>query len=110
LSVELLETNAKLDYRLGLLQKSAGIAAACGRQWEAAEQHFETAMRQAHDIPHKVERPEVRRWYAWMLLDRDAPGDRARARQLLDEAIAMYREIGMPHHLEMAEALLARAR
>jgi hypothetical protein len=52
----------------------------------------------------------VRRWYAWMLLDRDASGDREKARTLLTEAIAMYRQIGMPKHVEMAEALLATAR
>ena len=44
--------------------------------------------------------------YARMLLDRDAPGDREKARELLTEAIAMYRGIGMPRHVEMAEALL----
>jgi hypothetical protein len=32
--------------------------------------------------------------------------DRARARELLTEAIAMYRRIGTPKHVEMAEALL----
>ena len=55
-----------------------------------------------------VEQPEVRRWYARMLIDRDAPGDRAKARELLTEAIAMYRRIGMPKHVEMAEALLGQ--
>ena len=35
---------------------------------------------------------------------RDA--DRDKARELLTEAIAMYRRIGMPKHVEMAEALL----
>jgi len=44
-----------------------------------------------------------------MLLDRNAPGDREKARQLLEEAIVMYRKIGMPKHIEMAEALLAQA-
>ena len=42
-----------------------------------------------------------------MLLDRDAAGDRETGRRLLTEAIEMYRRIGMPKHLEMAEALLA---
>ena len=50
-----------------------------------------------------------------MLIDRDGPGDpstgsgrdRDRARQLLTEAIGMYREIGMPKHVEMAEELLS---
>ena len=39
---------------------------------------------------------------------RDAPGDRDKARQLLAEAVAMYREIGMPKHGEMAEELLGQ--
>jgi len=41
-----------------------------------------------------------------MLLDRNRPGDREKARELLTEAIAMYRQIGMPKHVGMAEALL----
>ena len=48
----------------------------------------------------------MRRWYARMLLDRDGPGDRDKARELLTEAIAMYREIGMPKHVEMAKVIL----
>ncbi len=91
-----------------LLQKVAGIAAAAGEQWEQAEQHFETALRQAHEIPHRIEQPEVRRWYARMLIDRDAPGDREKAHKLLAEAIESYRQIGMPKHLELAEKLLSR--
>ena len=34
--------------------------------------------------------------YARMLLARDAPGDRERAELLLSEALATYRELGMP--------------
>jgi len=41
-----------------------------------------------------------------MLIDRDGPGDRDKARELLTEAIEMYRRIGMPKHVEMAETLL----
>ena len=41
-----------------------------------------------------------------MLIDRDGPGDRVKARALLTEAIAMYRRIGMPKHVEMAETML----
>jgi hypothetical protein len=40
------------------------------------------------------------------LTDRDAPEDREKAGELLTEAVAMYRKIGMPKHVEMAEALL----
>jgi class 3 adenylate cyclase/tetratricopeptide (TPR) repeat protein len=102
------------DVGIGLLQTVAGMAAAAGGQWEKAEEHYQMALRQAHDLPAIMEQPEVRRWYARMLIDRDAPGDpstgsgrdRERARELLTEAVAMYRRIGMPKHVEMAEAML----
>jgi class 3 adenylate cyclase/tetratricopeptide (TPR) repeat protein len=92
----------------GLLQTVAGMAAAAGEHWEKAEEHYQTALRQAHELPIVMEQPEVRRWYARMLIDRDAPGDREKARELLTEAVAMYRRIGMPKHVEMAEALLSQ--
>jgi tetratricopeptide (TPR) repeat protein len=95
-------------FAVGLLATSAGTAAACGREWAAAERHFETAMRQAQEMPHKIAQPETRRWYAWMLSARDAPGDRGRARTLLDEAIEMYRSIGMPEHIEIAARIRER--
>jgi tetratricopeptide (TPR) repeat protein len=90
-----------------LLQTAAGIAAACGGQWEKAEEHYQTALRLAHELPVVIEQPEVRRWYARMLVDRSSPGDRDKARRLLTEAIAMYSQIGMPKHQEMAQALLS---
>jgi tetratricopeptide (TPR) repeat protein len=95
-------------YGAGLVQSAAGIAAACGGDWHRAEEHYQTALRQAHEIPHKIAQPEARRWYAQMLLDRNAPGDRDRARTLLGEAIDMYRTIGMPKHLELAERMRER--
>ena len=41
------------------------------------------------------------------MVDRDGPGDRDKARELLTEALAKYKKIGMPKHVEMAEAMLA---
>jgi hypothetical protein len=90
-----------------LFASVAGMAAACGQQWEQAQEHYETALRQAHELPHKIEQPEVRRWYARMLIDHDGSGDREKAGALLTEAIVMYRAIGMPKHLDMAEEMLA---
>ena len=104
---EAIDTRALLDAMgLGLLQAVAGMAAGAGGQWEKAEEHYRTALRQAHELPYKIEQPEVRRWYARMLMDRDGPGDHEKARELLEEAVVMYRRIGMPKHVETAEALL----
>ncbi len=93
-----------------LLQTVAGISAAAAGNWEQAEAHYQTALRQAHEIPFRSEQPEVRRWYAQMLLDRNQAGDRDKALTLLGEAIGQYRTIGMPKHLAMAEGMLGRAR
>ena len=96
-------------FDMKLLDTLAGISAGCGGKWAEAEEHFRTALRRAEELPHIIEQPEARRWYAWMLLERDAPGDREKARTLLTEAAEMYRRIGMPKHVEMAEALLREA-
>jgi tetratricopeptide (TPR) repeat protein len=116
LVLEAIDTGAVIPWSGDrLLQTVAGMTAAAGRQWDKAEEHYQTALRQAHELPVVMGQPEVRRWYARMLIDRNAPGDpstgsgrdRDKARELLTEAIAMYRRIGMPKHIEMAEALLS---
>jgi AAA ATPase domain len=84
----------------------AGIAAGAARQWKAAEDHFETALQQAKSIPHGLERAEIRRFHAMMLIDRADPDDCRKARRLLEEALDTYTQIGMPRHIEMTRTLL----
>jgi len=110
LVLEGMKTGTLLRIDLRLLDTIAGIAAGAGGKWPEAEEYFRTALRRCDELPHIIEQPEARRWYAWMLLQRDGPGDRERARDLLTEAIGMYRQIGMPKHVEIAEALLATVR
>jgi tetratricopeptide (TPR) repeat protein len=93
-----------LSYTLRLSQMLAGIAAAAAGHSEAAREHFETALTQAEALPHRVAQPEVRRWYAWMLLG-EKNGDRTKAHMLLHEAMEMYQGMAMPRHLEMAREL-----
>ena len=110
LVLEALDTGTVTEFQsMELLQTGAGTAAAAGGQWEEAEGHYRAALRQAQELPHRIAQPEVRRWYARMLLDRKASGDADRARTLLDEAVEMYGAIGMPRHLEMANELLKTA-
>ena len=84
----------------------AGIAAHMGARWDDAEAHFETALRHARQIGLTLEQATARRYHAAMLIDRDEPGDRDRAREMLESAIETYRAIGIPRHIEQAEALL----
>ena len=104
-----METGSIVFYVPFSCQRIAGIAATAAERWHAAEQHFETALRQADQIPHRLEQPEIRRWYGHMLAERDGPGDRQKARRLLEEAAAAYRQIGMPKHVEMTLDLLRQS-
>jgi hypothetical protein len=63
-------------------------------------------MRQAAEVPSVIEGAETRRWYAAMLLERSALGDRERARTLVEEAIPVYERVGMPRHEELARRLV----
>lgn len=86
-------------------QTVAGLAAAGARQWEAAEKHFQVAMRQADFFPDRPEQAEIHRFHAMMLRDRAGRGDREKAQTLLNEALETYTHIGMPRHIEMIQAL-----
>jgi hypothetical protein len=81
-----------------LFRNAAGIAAACAGDWSAAEQHHLTAIHQTDTAPYLVAQPTAREWYATMLLDRNGPGDAAKARGLLSEALALYESMGMTFH------------
>ena len=107
---ELVDTGAVVLWPIfRFTQTIAGMAAAAAHQWEAAEDHFQTALRQAESVPHRLEQAEIRRFQAMMLMDRTAPGDREKAQTRLNEALESYKSIGMPRHVEMTQALLARA-
>ena len=47
--------------------------------------------------------------YARTLFDRDDPGDRERAQELLDQALATYRELGMESYAAKASLLAEEA-
>jgi tetratricopeptide (TPR) repeat protein len=93
-------------YDTALVQMVAGQCAAAGEDWTRAEEHYRTALLQAEELPHRIARPEVRRWLARMLLRRGGRGDRDEARDLLVDAMDGYRRLGMPRHREMVRSLL----
>ncbi len=103
---ELIDTGAVVTWPIPrYTQTIAGLAAAAAHQWEAAEKHFQVAMRQAEFFPDFLEQAEIRRFHAMMLRDRANPGDHKRAQALLDDALETYAHIGMPRHIEMTQAL-----
>jgi tetratricopeptide (TPR) repeat protein len=93
------------QFHTGLVEKTAGIGAMAAGEFGAAGKHFQTALRQAEELPYATEQGEVRRWYAKMLLMRNQAGDEDQAQQLLSEAIQAYERYGMPKHSLMAQEI-----
>ncbi len=75
--------------------------------WEEAQRHFEAALELHRRLESRPLLAHSRRDYAAMLLARGARNDRARARDLLERALATYRQLGMERHAARAEELLA---
>lgn len=96
--------------RVGLPQPLAGLvglAAAAGSNWDVAEGHFRSALAFVDEVGDLLGKPAVQKWCAWMLLRRNAPGDRDHARVLLDEVITSCRAMDMQRTLGEAETMRA---
>ena len=89
------------SYDLGLLATTMG-------RWDDAARHFEDALQMNAKLGARPWLARTKHDCAAMLIRRDSPGDGDKAFRLLTEAIAMYRQFGMPKHQEMAEALLCQ--
>jgi tetratricopeptide (TPR) repeat protein len=107
LTEELVRTGVWVHRNMSPMRTAAGIAAACAGAWSAAEEHHLIAIHQTDTAPYRVSQPIAREWYAQMLLDRNAAGDRAKARGLLSEVLAMYESMEMPFHANRTSGRLA---
>jgi tetratricopeptide (TPR) repeat protein len=87
------------SYGLGLLATTMG-------RWDDAARHFEDALRMNAKLGARPWLARTKHDYAAMLIRRNGPGDGDKAFRLLTEAIAVYRQFGMPNHQQKAEALL----
>jgi len=89
------------------LHMLAGIAAGSAARWDEAERHFEQALAEAARLGQQMERPDILRFYAQMLVERADPGDRDRARLMLVKAAETFTSLGMPRHVDLANRVLA---
>jgi DNA-binding SARP family transcriptional activator len=79
----------------GSVARYLGILAMTTARWQEAERHFEDAVAMNARMGVLPWLAYTRHDFARMLNARGLPGDCERARELLDEALAGYREIGM---------------
>jgi tetratricopeptide (TPR) repeat protein len=89
-----------------LFKSSAGVAADCAGDWSRAENLHQQAVAEA-DQGYPVFQPGARIWHAATLMRRNGADDRARAAQLLTEALALAERLEMPAMAKRASSQLA---
>lgn len=93
-----------------LTETTAGLAAAAGGDWDAAEDHFLQGIRDAAALRYAPLTADARRLYATALIETGPAGREEDARRLLGEALDAYRAIGMVRHAELSQTLRRRVR
>jgi DNA-binding SARP family transcriptional activator len=88
----------------GSVSGSLGPLAATMGRWDEATRHFEDAIAMNTRMGARPWGARAQHDYAGMLLTRDAPEDRQRARELLALALETYRALGMKSWADRAAA------
>ena len=86
----------------GAVARYLGLLAGIMERWDDAERHFEDALELHRRIGAQPYIAHTQEDHARMLRARDAPGDRQRAGELLEGAVARYRGLGMERWAERA--------
>jgi DNA-binding SARP family transcriptional activator len=79
----------------GSLERYLGLLAMTGKRWDDAELHFEHALTMNARMGARPWLAYTAHDYARMLRARNGRGDRERAQELLENALAIYRDLGM---------------
>ena len=87
-------------------QTVAGIAAHAAGLRDRARDHFETAIRQADELPHRLLQPTARYWYGRLLVDDPHPAEQARGRAMIEAAATDFRSLEMVTYANLAEQFL----
>jgi tetratricopeptide (TPR) repeat protein len=93
----------------GSVSRFLGVLAATTSRWDEAVAHFEDALQMDGRIGARPFVANTQQEYAAMLLSRGNAGDRERANQILDQAIATAEELGMQGVIKEAQALRAQS-
>ena len=89
----------------GSISRYLGLLAVTTERGQDAERHFEEALAANESMGARPWLAHTQHDCGEMLLARDAPGDRERAGELLDSALATYRELGMDFQAAKIAAL-----
>lgn len=85
---------------------AAALAADAAGLADQAREHFETALRQAHEVPIRLLQPTVLYGYGRSLSTTADTADRARGRAMVEAALVDFRALEMVLHANLAERFL----
>ena len=109
LPYERLYAMAPVESVFGAVARGLGVLATALGRFDDAERHFDIAIETEGAMRARPWLAHAQHDFAAMLLARADAGDHERARALLDEALPVYRELGMDVWAGRAEALADRA-
>jgi eukaryotic-like serine/threonine-protein kinase len=87
-------------------QLAAALSASAAGLEGPARDHFETALREARDLPMRLQQPTVLYWYGRGLSAASDAAARARGRAMIEAALIDFRALGMVLHANLAERFL----
>jgi DNA-binding SARP family transcriptional activator len=93
------------EISLGPVVRFLGVLASTTARWDDAEEHFRAALAMSSRIGARPSLARAQEDYARLLLKRGQPRDRGRAGELIDDALATYRELGMGSRAASVSAL-----
>jgi predicted ATPase/class 3 adenylate cyclase len=92
-----------------LVPRVIAMLDAVSRRWDDATTYFEKALSLARRLGYRLELAATLLAYARMRLARDAPGDAEAATAMLNEALQLYQDMGLPHRAERVLAVKVQA-
>jgi hypothetical protein len=91
-------------------QLAAALAADAAGLVDQSREHFETALRQARDVPIRILQPTALYWYGRSLSTAADSADRLRGRGMVEAARLDFRSLEMVLHANLAEEFLREGR
>ena len=92
-----------------LVPRVIAMMDAVSRRWDDATAYFEKALSLARRLGFRLELAATLFWYAKMRLARDAAGDVGAATAMLNEALQLYQDMGLPQRAEKVLAVKMQA-